>query len=148
MPKPTPDPIDPSQLRDLALRVIAADRFPMLATMDGDQPRVRPVSPLRNDEFTIWIASLRSSHKTGEIEANPKAELCYMTAEHDQVRLTGVVHTITDRATRLELWNASPLLQQFIPDVDDPQFVLYRFETDRVRFMKEWALDYYEVAVE
>ena len=46
MSKPAPEPVDPAKLTDLALAVIRADRFPTLATMDGDQPRVRPVSPV------------------------------------------------------------------------------------------------------
>ena len=147
MHKPQPEPVDPSQVRDLALNVIKEDRFPYLATMDGDQPRVRPVSPLRNDDFVIWVASLRDSHKTGEIEANTKVELCYMTQGHDQVRLTGIAHTITDRAKKQELWEATPLLRMYLPSVDDPQFVLYRIEPVRVRFMREWALEYFEVPI-
>ena len=147
MPKPAPEPVDESKLRELALAVIEQDKFPVLATIDGDVPRVRPVSPLRNDGFVIWVASLRDSHKTGEIEANANVELCYMTDRHDQVRLTGIAHTITDRASRQELWDQSPLLQQFIPDVNDPQFILYKVEPRRVRFMREWALAYYEVPI-
>ncbi|MHB8522223.1 MAG: pyridoxamine 5'-phosphate oxidase family protein, partial [Limisphaerales bacterium] len=77
MPKPTLKPISPDQLAALAQAVITADRFPYLATIDGDQPRVRPVSPVRTDGFTVWVASLRAYHKTGEIAANPKVELCY-----------------------------------------------------------------------
>ena len=56
--KPTPKPIDPSELPDLAQAVIRADRFPFLATVDGDRPRVRPVSPVRTDGFTVYIANL------------------------------------------------------------------------------------------
>ncbi len=145
MPRPTPEPVDITKLRELALSVIAADRFPILATMDGDQPCVRPVSPLRSDDFTIWVASMRESHKTGEIAANAKVELCYMTQGHDQVRLTGEAREITDAATRLELWQATPLLRAYIPSADDPRYVLYRIDPVRVRFMREWALEYFEV---
>src|SRR5205085_4235120 len=47
MTQPVPERIDPSRLVELALAVIKADRFPYLASMDGDQPRLRPVSPGR-----------------------------------------------------------------------------------------------------
>ena len=46
MSKPIPEPIDPAKVRELALAVVHADRFPFLATIDGDQPRLRPVSPV------------------------------------------------------------------------------------------------------
>ncbi len=62
MTQPHPEPIDPAQVRDLALAVIAADRFPMLASIDGDHPRVRPVSPVRTDDFTVYVANLRQYH--------------------------------------------------------------------------------------
>ena len=63
-------------------------------TIDGDQPRLRPVSPVRTDGFTVYVANLRSYHKTGEIAANTKVELCYLDDQHDQVRITGVAETV------------------------------------------------------
>ena len=145
MSKPEPKPIDPARVRELALGVIASDRFPHLATLDGDQARVRPVSPVRSDGFTIYVANLRLYHKTEEIAANPKVELCYMDDGHNQVRLTGIAHVVTDRAVLQEIWNANPLLRQYLGSLDNPQLIVYRIEPARVRYMQEWALEYYEV---
>lgn len=142
--KPNVSPL-PSDLRPLALEVIAAAKFPMLATMDGDQPRVRPVSPVKTDGFTIYVASLRSSHKTGEIDSNQKVELCYMDQGHDQIRITGVAERVTDRPFIDEIWKANPLLRAYLGTPDNPEFVLYRVVPQRVRFMREWALEYHEV---
>src|SRR6266446_6011549 len=97
MAKPQPQPVDPRQLVDLAQAVIRSDRFPYLATMDGDQPRLRPVSPVKTDGFVVYVANLRAYHKTEEIAANPKVELCYLDDHHDQVRLTGVAEVVTER---------------------------------------------------
>src|SRR5688572_27065015 len=105
MTKPQPKPIDPSKLVELAAAVVAADRFPDLATMDGDQPRVRPVSPVKTDGFTIYVANLRFYKKTAEIAANPKVELCYLDPEHNQVRITGVAEIVSDRGILEEIWN-------------------------------------------
>src|SRR5438874_7539613 len=105
MTKPEPKPIDPARIRELALGVIAADRFPQLATIDADQPRVRPVSPVKSDGFTIYVANLRLYHKTIEIAANPKVELCYMDAGHNQVRLTGLAEIVTERPLLEQIWN-------------------------------------------
>ena len=89
MPKPVHTPIPPDELIQLAQTVIKYDKFPYLATLDGDQPRGRPISPVRTEGFTIYVANLRFDHKTGEIAANPKVELCYLDDVHNQVRLTG-----------------------------------------------------------
>jgi general stress protein 26 len=145
MTKPTPEPVDPARLVEMALAVIRADRFPHLATVDGDQPRLRPVSPVRTDGFTVYVANLRGYHKTAEIAANPKVELCYLDDRHDQVRLTGVAEVVADRALLQDIWDSNPLLRQYLGSPDNPELIVYRVRPARVRFMREWALEYYEV---
>ena len=145
MSKPVPKPIAPAELLDLARAVIKADRFPVLATMDGDQPRVRPVSPVRTNNFMVFVANLRCYGKTAEIAANPKVELCYMDDGHNQLRLTGVAEVVTERSVLQEIWDANPLMRQFLGSLDNPQLLVYRIRPTRVRFMQEWALEYHEV---
>ena len=148
MAKPEPTKIDLTQVRSLAEKVIAADRFPFLATVDNDQPRLRPVSPVRTDGFQIYVANLRQYHKTIEIEQNPKVELCYMDQEHNQVRITGVAKVLQDKSLIQEIWDDNPLLRHYLGTPDNPQLIIYRIEPNRVRYMQEWALEYHEVAWE
>jgi general stress protein 26 len=148
MAKPIPESVDPSRLVQLALAVVQADRFPHLATIDGDQPRLRPVSPVRTDRFTVYVANLRGYHKTAEIAANPKVELCYLDDHHDQVRITGVAEVVADAALLQEIWDANPLLRQYLGRIDNPELIVYRILPQRVRFMREWALEYMEVPLE
>jgi general stress protein 26 len=147
MTRPNPEPVDPAQLRELALGVMQRARFPQLATIDGDQPRVRPISPVKTDAFTVYVANLRSYHKTVELAANPRVELVYLDDHHDQVRITGVAEVVTDRTVLEEIWGANPLLRQYLGTLDNPALILYRIRPNRVRYMKEWALDYHEVPV-
>jgi general stress protein 26 len=147
MTKPSPQPIDPSRVRELALAVVAADRFPHLASIDGDQPRLRPVSPVKTDGFTVFVANLRAYHKTQEIAANPKVELCYLDDGHNQVRITGNASVVTDRALLEIIWDANPLLRQYLGSLDNPQLIVYRIDPTQVRYMQEWALEYYDVSI-
>jgi len=124
MTRPTPEPIDPQQLMKPAAEVMRAARFPFLATIDGEQPRVRPVSPVRTEGFTVYIANLRSYHKTQEIEANPRVELCYLDGGHDQVRISGFAEVVTDPALLQEIWNENPPLQAHCgPNIGDTGLV-------------------------
>jgi len=148
MTTPTPEPFPPGELVNRALAVLRADRFPYLATIDGDQPRVRPVSPVRTDGFTVYVANLRSYHKTVEITANPKVELCYLDDHHDQVRITGVAETVTDQALLREIWDSNPLLRRYLGRIDNPELVVYRVTPRRVRYMREWALEYMDVPLD
>jgi len=145
MTKPIPMPLDPAKVHELAQAVVKADRFPYLASIDGDQPRLRPVSPVRTDGFTVYVANLRAYHKTQEIAANPKVELCYLDEHHDQVRITGIAEVVTDRPLLQEIWDANPLLRQYLGSLDNPMLIVYRIRPTQVRFMKEWALDYHQV---
>lgn len=129
----------------MASAVMASAKFPMLASLDAEQPRLRPVSPVRTDGFTVYVANLRMYHKTQEIAANPRVELCYLDEKHDQVRITGVAEVVTDRAVVQAIWDGNALLRQYLGTIDNPVLIVYRIVPARVRFMREWALDYHEV---
>ena len=140
-----PTPVPESELKTTALETIRKAKFPVMATVDNGQPRARPVSPVRTDGFTIYIASMRASAKTAELEANPRTEFCYLSEDHDQVRITGPCLLVTDATVRQSIWDSNPLLRAYLGSIDNPEFVLYVVQPERVRFMREWALDYQEV---
>ena len=145
MARPSADHLEPFELVQQALSVIATDKLPYLATVDGDQPRLRPIAPVKTEGFTVYIANLRSYGKTAEIEANPRVEICYLDGHNDQVRITGVAEVVTDKAIKAEIWESNPHLRNYMVDPENPDFLLYRVVPTRVRFMKEWALTYREV---
>lgn len=147
MSKPAPKSIDPSEVPQRAAEIVKKIKFPMLATIDGDQPRVRPVSPVRTDGFVVYIANLKSYGKTSEIERNNNVELCYIDEDHNQVRITGRAEVVKDRLLLEEIWNANRLLQHYLGSIDNPELIVYKIDPQRVRFMLEWALKYYEVPV-
>lgn len=147
MSKPVPQPIDPDDLPALAQATMRAAKFPQLASIDGDRPRVRPVSPVRTDGFTVYIANLRTYKKTKQIEANPNVELCYFAPSHDQVRISGVAEIVTDPVLIEDIWKSTPLLQQYLGSSDHPELIIYRVVPQDILFMREWALEYHIVPV-
>ena len=150
--QPKPEPVDASRLVELAREVMKQAPFPVLASQDGDQPRVRPVSPVKTDGFIVYIASLRLYHKTSEIASNPNIELCYLDQEHNQVRITGRARVLDevgpDAAVKQEIWESNPLLRQFLGSPDNPELIIYRVDPSQVRYMREWGLEYHEVPLE
>jgi uncharacterized pyridoxamine 5'-phosphate oxidase family protein len=145
MSQPQPQPVDPSQLRELALATLKRAKFPMLATVEGEQPRLRPVSPVRTDGFTIYVANLRRYGKTAQLAANPRAELCYTDDDHHQVRITATAEIVTDPGLLKEIWDSNPLLRAYLRTPDNPELIIYRFIPNLVRYMREWALEYHTV---
>jgi general stress protein 26 len=141
-----PAPVSPEDAPALARETIRRAKFPMLATVEeSGQPRLRPVSPVRVDEFTVYVANLRRYGKTRELAANARCELCYLDDQHDQVRITGVAEVVTDAPTLHAIWEGNPLLRKYLGTPDNPELIIYRIVPNRVRFMREWALDYLEV---
>jgi general stress protein 26 len=121
-------------------------KFPMLATTDPEgHPRVRPVSPVRTEDLTVYVANLRQYGKNRELAANPRCELCYLDDAHDQVRISGLAEILTDSAMLDIIWQSNPLLRRYLGTPDNPELIIYRIRPERVRFMREWALTYHEV---
>jgi general stress protein 26 len=129
----------------MALETMHKARFPMLATVDGDQPHLRPVSPVLTDGFTVYVANLRAYGKTHQIAENPKVELCYLDDAHDQVRITGVAEILADPVLLESIWRDNPLLRRYLGQPDNPSLIIYRIRPTRIRFMREWALHYHEI---
>lgn len=145
----SPDsPSDPSELPALAQAVMRRARFPCMATIDAGQPRVRPVSPVRTEGFTVYVANLRRYRKTAELSVNPCVELCYLDENHDQVRITGVAEVVSDTALLEEIWSSNPLLRKYLGTLDNPELIIYCIRPTQVKYMKEWALEYFTVPLE
>jgi len=39
-------------------------------------------------------------------------------------------------------------MRQYLGSIDNPQLIVYRIVPSQVRFMREWALEYHDVALE
>ena len=75
-----------------------------LATMDGDQPRVRGMLLFRADKNGIVFHTASTKDVFRQIMANPKAEMCFSCGEI-QIRVTGVLELNEDPALREEIFS-------------------------------------------
>tara|TARA_B100001559_G_C16311006_1_gene534243 strand:- start:163 stop:603 length:441 start_codon:yes stop_codon:yes gene_type:complete len=145
---PTSKPFDKEKLPEIAIECMNEAKFPVLATVDDNQPRARPVSPVKTERFTVYVANLRQYGKTQEIKANPKVELCYISSSHDQVRISGIATVLNDKGEIEEIWKTNPLLRKYLGSSDNPELIIYKILPNDVRFMREWALEYYQVPID
>jgi general stress protein 26 len=117
----------------------------MLATCDGSQPRVRPITVLKYVGFVVYFASRTRFHKVVELERNNRVELCFLAERHDQLRITGLAERVFDAALIQEIWYSTPLLREWLGVIENPEFLLYRVIPSQVRYMREWSLEYVEL---
>jgi general stress protein 26 len=109
-----------------------------LATCDGDQPRVRIVSPIVEDDMSIWVTTRSTSRKIRQLRENPKICLAFVEPpEGDKsVTVIGEAQIIADSGKRRRVWKLAPfdLNEQFPGGSDSDDFCLLKIVAKRI----EW----------
>jgi general stress protein 26 len=97
------------------------------------------------DGFVVYFANLLRYGKTAEIEQNAAVELCYLSPEHHQVRITGRAERVTDAELLKSLWEGNALLRKYLGSLENPELIIYVVQPQAIRYMREWELAYAEV---
>lgn len=109
-----------------------------IATMDGDQPRVRAFLTVLFDDDKIYFTTASTKNVCKQIMKNPKIELCYCSQDFSKMmRISGEIEIIDDRQKKQKLLDEREYLKSFGGNVDDPVFILLKLSHGRARF---WTL--------
>ena len=106
-----------------------------IATVAGDEPRVRIVHPTWDGD-TLWFATGPDSPKAKHLRENPGVDIQYQVAPPDfiHVMVRGRAELISDQATKDHAWEAIDYdLTQFgSTGPDDPNFLPIKITPTRV----------------
>ncbi len=106
-----------------------------IATVDGNEPRVRIVHPTWDGD-TLWFATGPESPKAQQIRRNARVDIQYQVAPPDfvHVMVRGTAELVTDQAARKHAWETIDYdLTQFgSTGPDDPNFLPVRITPTRV----------------
>jgi len=96
-----------------------ASNFSFFATSDGDQPRVRPVSAMVEDDMSVWVATSAASRKVQQLKKNPKVSLAFVQQPQGDKAATiiGEAEIVEAMEQKKRVWGLAsydPL--QFWPD--------------------------------
>ena len=95
-----------------------------LATIDGDQPRVRPFGTVNIFENKLYIQTGKKKSVSKQINKNPKIEICGMNG--GQVIRIQAVAVEDDRVeAKTSMLDAYPNLKSMYSATDDNTQVLY-----------------------
>ncbi|MDE5780436.1 MAG: pyridoxamine 5'-phosphate oxidase family protein [Lachnospiraceae bacterium] len=75
-----------------------------LATMDGEQPRVRGMLLYSADEQGIIFHTASTKDVYRQIKENPKVELCFQ-GQGIQIRVSGTLENVEDENLKNEIFN-------------------------------------------
>lgn len=109
--------------------------FGLLSTMEGKQPRVRPMMPYYSEDGELLIALLSRSRTIKQIQENPLVEICFVDRKMWYCRIAGEAKLSDDNSKKEIVWNNIPMLRQYFGGFDDPNFNLLVITVKQVEAM-------------
>jgi len=109
--------------------------FGMLATTEGNQPKVRPMMPYLTEEGELLVALLGRSRTIPQIKENPLVEICFVDRKMWYCRITGKAVLTDDKNKKQKLWDNIPMLKQYFGGIDDSNFSLIDIEVSSIEAM-------------
>ena len=103
-----------------------------LATMDGDQPRVRPFGAITRFEGRLYMQTAKAKKVSQQMQRNPKVEISGM-ADGRWIRLEGTVVRDDRREAKVAMLEENPGLKRMYSPDDDNTEVVY-FDHARATF--------------
>jgi len=95
-----------------------------LATVEGDQPRVRPFGTVDIFEGKLYIQTSKKKQVSKQLQANPKAEICAY-ADGKWLRVAGKLIRDDRVEAKRHMLDNYPELQSMYSAEDDKTEVLY-----------------------
>lgn len=106
-----------------------------LATIDGDQPRVRGMHMLfcNGKGFNFTTGSWKGMYE--QLKKNPKAEVCFFSQkEFRSMRIEGKAEFITDMKEKEELFKKIDWLKNIIGTHDNEMWTPFKIVKGRAHF--------------
>ncbi|MCX7912648.1 MAG: pyridoxamine 5'-phosphate oxidase family protein [Dehalococcoidales bacterium] len=118
------------------IRFANENRTCYLATVEGDQPRVRCLGMWYADETGFYFQAQSVKAMCKQLEQNPKCEVYFHSKDFSRVmRVSGKVRFITDRAVRARCIAERPFVKNFgITDPDNPLLAVFQIYTGEAYF--------------
>ena len=121
--------------KEEAIDIVKDAGFGFLATVEGNQPHVRPMMPYLSEDGELLLALLGRSRTIPEIKANPNVELCFVDRKMWYCRLKGTAVISNDIAKKESVFENVPMLRQYFAGPQDPNFHLAVIKTTSVEAM-------------
>lgn len=115
-----------------------------LATVAGDQPRVRVFMLWYANEQGFYFAGLQPKQVYAQLNKNPKVEVCFFNnaaefADMRMMRVSGAVEFMDDPEIKKKLLEDRPFYKNFgTGDPADPTYYVFRIHSGEAHF---WTMN-------
>ncbi|KAA6344497.1 hypothetical protein EZS27_007860 [termite gut metagenome] len=112
-----------------------------LATLEGDQPRVRALGFWFADETGFYFQTASMKEIPSQLKKNPKTEVCFYHQGDPtgiMLRISGEVEFLDDMKLREKVINDRPFLKYLGLTSQSPALVLFRISCGEAHF---WTME-------
>jgi uncharacterized pyridoxamine 5'-phosphate oxidase family protein len=120
------------------IKFLQDSRVFSLATIDGDQARVRPMGFVMNYQGKLTLCTSNKKPMYQQMKANPKIEISATSADMQTLRVYGKVSVVTSKESQEKALEAAPQLKGMYA-VGDGLFELFAFESGSIAVFSDMA---------
>ena len=107
------------------LAIMNANRSGFLATVDGDQARVRPFEFQFEKDGTLYFCTANTKDVYRQMKDKPGVEWSVMTKEMQWVRVSGNAEFVSDASLKKEVITRNKLIESIYKSADNPIFEVF-----------------------
>ncbi|MBF0483961.1 MAG: pyridoxamine 5'-phosphate oxidase family protein [Candidatus Omnitrophica bacterium] len=126
--------------KDEVFDIISDAGYAILGTVEGDQPKVRPMAPYLH-ENQLLTALVPNARTISQIKKNPNVEACFVDRKMCFCRVSGKGKISNDLNKKQILWDNVPNLRQYFSEPADPNFTLLEIDITNVEAMNPYQTE-------
>ena len=114
-----------------------------LATADGNQPRLRPVTLIRMKN-RLFVATGAGDAKVRQIRQNPKTEFCLLVEKEGRkstIRAECEAELVQDKSLKVEAYSKIPFLKEFWSSSEDSGYALIELRPNGYEYMRAGSVE-------
>lgn len=119
-------------------RCFSPQQYIYFATVEDDQPRVRPVT-LLHFHNRLYIVTGSGDAKIMQLKKNPKTEFCLLLENGDEkgtLRTECLASVVEDKKDKTAVFNEVSYVKDFYKSPEDPGYALVRLKPVAFEYMK------------
>ncbi|MDR2427316.1 MAG: pyridoxamine 5'-phosphate oxidase family protein [Endomicrobium sp.] len=113
---------------DKVVKFLQDSKVFYIATIDGDQPRVRPFGVALNIDGKVSICTGAFKNVYKQIEKNPKVEISAMSSDGRWIRVSGSLVNVTNEENQQKFFAAAPGLSDIYAGDKRKDFTILSFK--------------------
>lgn len=114
-----------------------------LATADGNQPRLRPVTLIRLKN-RLFVATGAGDAKVKQIRQNPKTEFCLLVEKEGRkgtIRAECEAELVQDSNLKADTYNKIPFMKEFWSSPEDSGYALIELQPTGYEYMRTGSIE-------